>query len=51
MSLGAYQNMVMMGGGFDVSMISIMLPDSIRVGSFTILFCNPNYYETLFSGT
>ena len=27
--------------GFEVSMRSRMLPDSIRVGSFTI-FCNPN---------
>ena len=26
---------------FEVSMISRMFPDSIRVGSFTI-FCNPN---------
>ena len=26
---------------FEVSMISRMLPDSMRVGSFTI-FCNPN---------
>ena len=27
--------------GFEVSMRSRMLPDSMRVGSFTI-FCNPN---------
>ena len=27
--------------GFEVSMISRMLPDSMRIGSFTI-FCNPN---------
>ena len=29
------------GGGFEVGMRSRMLPDSMRVGSFTI-FCNPN---------
>ena len=28
-------------GGLEVSMRSRMLPDSMRVGSFTI-FCNPN---------
>ena len=32
---------LMMMDGFEVSMRSIMLPDSMRVGSFTI-FCNPN---------
>ena len=32
---------VWMMEGFEVSMRSRMLPDSMRVGSFTI-FCNPN---------
>ena len=33
--------LVMMEPGFEVSMRSRMLKDSMRVGSFTI-FCNPN---------
>ena len=32
---------LVMMDGFEVSMRSRMLPDSMRVGSFTI-FCNPN---------
>ena len=28
--------------GLQVSMISRMSPDSMRVGSFTTIFCNPN---------
>ena len=37
---GVVRVLVMMEG-FEVSMISIMLPGSMLVGSFTI-FCNPN---------
>ena len=33
--------LLVMMEGFEVSMRSRMLPDSMRVGSFTI-FCNPN---------